>query len=272
MRAGGGQDRLVSAVVLICAAGLSQIAAAMPACIPPIDLAHAKAVRVEKNGAIALADGRVARLEGVLLPAGASDHAPGFLAEQAISALEDLTARHTVDLAATPPKEDRYGRIRAQVFVHANGGDIWLQTEMLRKGLARVAVAPDRGECAEELYTAEATARRDKAGLWSSPAYAIRTPSQAENDVGSFQVIEGTVKSVSSSSGRIFLDFASDENTALVATISTDDVKRFRQIGVDPYAYANERVRLRGWVERVRRMPEIALATPAQVEIVQRIP
>jgi hypothetical protein len=49
-------------------------------------------------------------------------------------------------------------------------------------------------------------------------------------------------------------------------------VKRFRQIGVDRYAYANERVRLRGWVERVRRMPEIALATPAQVEIVQGIP
>jgi micrococcal nuclease len=241
----------------------------MPTCLPKIEAPRARVVRVEKNGTIVLADRRAVRLEGILLPAGTGDRAPGILAEQAILALEDMTANHTVDLAAAPPKEDRYGRIRAQVFVHTNGADVWLQKEMLRKGLARVAIAPDRGECAQELYAAEAAARRERAGLWSSPAYAIRTPSQAENDIGTFQIIEGTVKSVSRSGGRIFLDFASAEDTALVVTISTDDMKRFRQIGVDPYAYANERVRVRGWVERVRRLPEIALATPAQVEIVQ---
>jgi len=263
---------MLSVGLLVLAAASTGIPAPEPACIRPIAVAHAKAVRVGKNGAIVLADGRAARLEGVLLPAGADDRAPEFLAEQAISALQDMTASHAIDLAAPPPKEDRYGRIRAEVFVHASGGFIWLQREMLRKGLARVAVAPDRGECAEELYAAEAAARRDRVGLWSSPAYAIRTPPQAESDVGTFQIIEGTIKSVSSSGGRILLDFAADGETALVAMISTEDMRRFRQIGVDPYAYANERVRVRGWIERVRRRPEIALSTPAQVETVQGLP
>ena len=182
---------------------------------------------------------------------------------------DDLTANRVVDLAAASPTEDRYGRIRAQMLVQMNGEEVWLQSELLRKGLARVAITPDRGECAPELYAVEARARREKAGLWSYPAYAVRTPSEAEDNVGTFQIVEGRVNSVSSSSGRVFLDFASGEGAVLAATISTDDMKRFREIGVDPYAYAGERVRVRGWIERVHRLPEIALATPAQVEIVQ---
>lgn len=265
----GCLERLLSVVMLLCVAGLPQLATAMPACIPPIEVAHAKAVRVEKNGVVVLADGRAARLEGVLLPAGAGDRAPESLATQAVSTLEELTANRTVALAAGPPKEDRYGRIRAQVLVRANDDEIWLQREMLRRGLARVAIAPDRRECAEELYAAEDKARGDKSGLWSSPAYAIRAPSEAEDDVGTFQIVEGKVSSVSSSAGRVFLDFASDGGTVFAATISTDDMKHFREIGVNPYAYAGERVRVRGWIERIRRLPEVALATPAQVEIVR---
>lgn len=260
---------LLSAGLLVLAAASAKASAAMPTCLPQIEVSQAKAVRVEKNGVVVLADGRAARLEGVLLPAGASDHGPRNFADQAIAALDDLVTDHVVTLAAAAPKEDRYGRIRAQILVHTNGSDVWLQEEMLRKGLGRVAMAPDRIECAEELYAVEAEARRQRIGLWSSRAYAIRTPSQAESDVGTFQIIEGTVDSISSTGGRVFLDFESEEGPALAATISTDDMKRFRQIGVDPYAYANNRVRVRGWIERGHRLPEIALATPEQVEIVQ---
>lgn len=217
---------------------------------------------------IVLADGRAVRLEGILLPAGSSDRAPQSLADRALAALADITANRIVDLAAAPPREDRYGRIRAQILVHEAGGDIWLQKEMLRRGLARVAIAPDRGECAEELYAVESEARRRGSGLWSSPAYAIRTPSRLQDDVGTFQILEGRVYSVSRRSGRIFLDFASDEG-AVQGTVSAEDMKRFREIGVDPYAYANARVRVRGWIETVHRTPQIVLASPAQVEIVQ---
>ena len=260
---------LLSFGLLVFVATSSNASATMPTCLPQIEVPHGKAVRVEKDGVVVLEDGRAARLEGVLLPSGASDHGLQYFADQAIAALDDLATDHFVALAAAAPKEDRYGRIRAQILVHTNGSDVWLQEEMLRKGLGRVAIAPDRGECAEELYAIEAEARRQKLGLWSSRAYTIRTPSQAENDVGTFQIIEGTVDSVSSAGGRVFLDFESDDGPAFAATISTDDMKRFRQIGVDPYAYANNKVRVRGWIERVRHRPEIALATPEQVEIVQ---
>src|SRR5947209_8132858 len=69
------QGRLHSASLALLAAGtLPTAGVAAPACIPPTEVAHAKAVRVEKNGAIVLADGRAVHLESILLPAGTSDH------------------------------------------------------------------------------------------------------------------------------------------------------------------------------------------------------
>lgn len=246
-----------------------QSARAAPSCIPQIEVPQAKAVRVEKNGVIVLADGRAARLESVVLPAGPSDHAPQLLADEAVAALDNLVAGHSVTLAAEPPKEDRYGRIRAQIFVQGNDGQTWVQMQMLRRGLARVAVAPDRNECSEELYEAEAKARRERRALWASAAYAVRNPSQADGDQGTFQIVEGTVTSVLRGGARIFLDFGPQADSGFAATISSDDMKRFREIGVDPFAYANQTVRVRGFVESIHGRPEIELATPAQVEIVE---
>ena len=72
-------------------------------------------------------------------------------------------------------------------------GDVWLQLELLRRGLARVQIAPDRDECAPDFYEAEQSARAAKLGLWASAAYAIRKPDNLANDIGSFQIVEGRV-------------------------------------------------------------------------------
>jgi hypothetical protein len=70
----------------------------------------------------------------------------------------------------------------------------------------------------------------------------------------------------------VLLDFGSDRRKDFAATISPDDAKRFREIGVDPFAYANQTVRLRGWIERIGRRPEIEIATPEQIEVVEAPP
>ena len=68
-----------------------------------------------------------------------------------------------------------------------------VQLELLRQGLARVDISPDRGECYSELYAAEGEARAAHAGIWALPAYAIRTPDTLQNDVGTFQIVFGKV-------------------------------------------------------------------------------
>lgn len=238
-------------------------AATIPECAGPVEIGRATVVRVEKNGALILQDGRAVHLEAIRLPAGAADHAPQFLADQALAALAGLSVGHALTLAAVPPKEDRYDRVRAQAF----DGDLWLQLEMLRRGLARVNIAPDRVECAGELYDAESQARTARTGLWSMSAYAVKTATSIASDVGTFQLVEGRVASAEVHDGRAWLGFGTGLKGDFSALIAPDDLRTYRAMGVDPRGYAGKMVLLRGIVQNMSG-PTIAVATPVQVQVI----
>ncbi len=256
------------AAVALAAGLLPNAAAASPLvpCAPQIEVAGVRVARVETNGVIVLQDGRAVHLEGIRLPAGSADHAPAFLAEQATQTLSGLVAGRMVTLAARPPKEDRYGRLRAQVFLANVAEGSWLQAAMLAKGLARVEIAPDRRECAALLELAEGQARRQKLGIWGQQSYAVRTPEEAVSDAGTFQVVEGRIVAVGEDRGRVDLMFGRDPHRALIAVIAHDDLKAFRQSGIDPFSYATRLVRLRGWVEW-RNRPVIEVDVPESIEV-----
>jgi hypothetical protein len=257
----------IAALALGCAVCLAH-AAPLPACAGGIEAAGVQVMRVEKNGALVLVDGRAVHLEGVLLPAGAKDRAPDYFAGQALNELSTLTHGRGVTLTAVPPKEDRYGRVRAQVFAPDNNDDFWIQAALLKRGLARVSIAPDRTECASELYAAEAAARAARYGIWSHAAYAVRTPDTVGRDVGTFQLVEGKVLTATLKDGRAFLDFGPDWKTDFTIAISPDDMKAFHTTGVDPRDYAGKTVRVRGFVQRLDG-PEIEVAVPEDIEVVQ---
>jgi hypothetical protein len=257
------------AAVSICFLSLAAHAhaATLPACVPPVEASNVRVVRVEKNGALILEDGRAVVVEGLMLPAGARDRAPQFLADQAVAVLDDLVHGRVVTLAAQRPKEDRYGRLRAQVFIAEDVKEPWLQIEMLHRGLARVSIAPDRRECAGELYAAENDARRSRNGIWTHAPYAVRTPSGSlSGDTDTFQLVKGRVLSADVRNGRAYLDFGSDWRRDFTVTISPEDMKSFRVAGVDPESYEGKTVRVRGWVESLHR-PEIEVAVPEDIEV-----
>jgi micrococcal nuclease len=237
---------------LLCAltigSGAAYADAAIPACAGNVEAANIQAVRVEKNGAVIFDDGRAIHPEGIILPAGAADHAPDALMSEALGEMTNLVHSKLVTITANPPKEDRYGRIRAQIFLVDNKTDPWLQVALLKRGLARVSIAPDRRECASELLAAEAPARAAKLGLWAYP-----------------------VVSVNMYGGRAYLNFGDDWNSALTATISPDDMENFRQASVDPRGYQGKNVRVRGWVEG-HNTPQIAVAVPESIEIIPDVP
>jgi hypothetical protein len=241
-------------------------ALALPACAPPVEISDLAVDRVEVNGVLVGTDGRALKLEGVLLPGGTRDHAPNDMQRQAVAALSDLAAGHLVTAAAAVPKRDRYGRTRAQLFM-VDDAPVWLQAEMLRRGLARVAIEPDRRECSKELYAAEADARARHAGIWALPQYAIRKADQVSaNDLGTFQIVEGRVMSAAVKS-RGYLNFGADWKHDFTATISPQDVKTFRAVGIDPEDYAGKTVRVRGIIEW-HNGPEIEIASPDDIETV----
>lgn len=255
--------RIFPLIFLSFCAVSSAFAMTPPDCAGGVEISNAKIVRVEKNGALILNDGRAAMLEGIRLPL--NDIGPAALADDALNGLRALATAQPLTLTAIAPKEDRYDRVRVQGF-----GDVWLQTELLRRGLARVAISPDRAECAGDLYKAEKEARAAGRGLWSFPAFAIRKPeSIAASDEGKFEIVEGKVTNGAIHDGRVFLDFSADYSRGFSATIAPDDHANFRKTNPPPEDLNGHVVRLRGVVEDFNGRPEIGLSNPAQIEFVQ---
>ena len=251
--------RLTSGLIL-AAIGLPQGAYAasetrfIPDCAGATEISGARVVRVEQNGALILPDGRAVLLEGIRLPLDTP------LAAQALAALRDLALGGPVTFTATPPKEDRYDRIRAQAF-----GRQWFQTALLEQGLAQVAIAPDRNECAPDLYEAESRARARHAGIWALTAYQARAPQAMKGTAGSFQIVDGWVTNVASNGGRVFIDFGSDGQRSFSAVIAPEDRRAFRDFDLD--GLTARHIRIRGTVQDYRGRPEIALSNPQQIEV-----
>jgi micrococcal nuclease len=261
---GKAKMRILWMMAAAVAAGSAAYGAA-PSCAGEAEISGARIMRVERNAALILTDGRALHLEGIRLPDAAEDHAPQAITEQAFAALNALARGKLLTAYAIWPKEDRYDRVRAQVFA-ADG--TWLQRALLQKGLARVQIAPDRGECYRELYAAEAEARKAGLGLWADPAYAFRSPGNVAAAAGSFQIVVGRVLSTTAREGRVYLNFGNDWRKDFTVSVAPDDRKTFTRMGVDPLNYQGKLIRVRGMVQMLDG-PEMDVGNPKEIELLQ---
>jgi len=228
----------------------------IPDCAGRIEIAHSHVLRVEQSGALILTGGHSVQLEGIRLPLDG----PRDLADRSRAALSGLAQSGTVSFTVTPPIRDRYGRLRVQGF-----GGQWLQVALLEQGLARVAISPDRTECAPDLYEAEARARARQAGLWALGPYRVRAPQDVKGTTGSFQLVEGRVSHIGRADGRVFLDFGGEGKWSFSAPIAPQDRRAFRDFDLE--GLAGRKVRVRGIVQDYQGRPEIALSNPSQIEV-----
>ncbi|MEI9932248.1 MAG: thermonuclease family protein [Rhizomicrobium sp.] len=258
--------RVCAWLLPVAFAAFPAVARSLPDCAGPLEVTSAHVVRVEPtNDVLVIRDGRALHLEGVRIPHATPDRAPAFIADQAYDAIGALVRGKVIDVTAVVPKEDRYDRVRGQVF---NNDNQWVQMNLLRNGLARVDIAPDRTECAAELYAAENTARAANKGLWAVSAYRLRAPEDLGGDTGTFQIVQGKVLNADVKNGRAYLDFGPDWRTDFTVTIAPEDLVNFRFDGVDPRDYAGKTIRVRGIVQRFNG-PEIEIANPKQIEVLQ---
>ncbi|HEY2007523.1 MAG TPA: thermonuclease family protein [Rhizomicrobium sp.] len=230
----------------------------IPDCAGSVEIAQAHVVRVQKNGALILEDGRTVMLEGIRIPG--ADGVPQQLSDLALSTLRGMALAGPVAFTSVLPKEDRYGRIRAQAF-----GEQWFQSALLERGLARVQIAPDRNECAPDLYEAEQRGQAQRAGLWALPRMAPRAPDEMRRTAGSFQIVQGQVTHMGHSEGRVLIDFSGDGRQIFSAVIEPEDRRAFR--GFDLDGLEAHHIRIRGMVQDWHGRPQIALSNPFQIEV-----
>ncbi|MEQ8266843.1 MAG: thermonuclease family protein [Parvibaculum sp.] len=251
----------------------------------PCDLAgdelHAVAGVIDGD-TLLLDDGREVRLTGIQapkLPLGRSGFEPWPLSEEARKAADALVEGKSVTLRYGGAQIDRHGRVLAQVFTNGEEGALWIQQEMLRKGLARVYTFQDNKACSDELLAAEREARNAGRGIWAHPFYDVRNGADApslEQLAGRFEVVEGTVKSAALVRGRIYVNFGDDYRQDFTVTVAPSDAKLFLaderwmpppasndDEGLSPLT--GQKLRVRGWIDR-HNGPEITATHPEQIE------
>jgi endonuclease YncB( thermonuclease family) len=105
------------------------------------------------------------------LPLGRAGFEQQPLTPEAKAALEALTLGKHVRLSFGGLQTDRYGRALAHLHVD---GDLWVQGEMVRLGLARVYSFQDNRTMVRDLLEIKIQARTPKRGIWALAFYGIR--------------------------------------------------------------------------------------------------
>ncbi len=258
---------LQALVAGVLTATWSTVFAAAPDGLP--DGGHGAVAYVVDGDTLRLKDGaadvRLVGMQAPKLPLGRKGFKTWPLAEQSKAALEDIVKGHTITLRLGATAKDRNGRILAHL-VRDDG--VWVQEEMLRRGMARVYTFPDNRQLTAELFAAERAARAAHAGIWAEAYYALRPPEPATlaKDVGTFQIVEGKVVSAAKVKGRIYLNFGDDYRKDFTATIAPEAVPLFTKAGLDPVSWKGKTIRVRGYV-REYNGPTIDVTLPEEIEV-----
>jgi endonuclease YncB( thermonuclease family) len=237
---------------------VSLIAASAHAAPALTDGGRVEAVRIVDGATLTLKDDRVLRLVDIDVPTR------GALAGQAKDTLAALIDGQALTVKFSGNATDRQGRMLAELYA----GDLWVQGELLRRGLARVAGTADNRAGLAEMLVLERQARRYRRGLWADGSYAIVPAAEAGRHAGSFALVTGTVAHVVSNASGILLVFGADQHNGLVLAVAPDVVKLCRASGLDPAALTDKTVLTRGYLDGTRR-PTIAIAFPEQIEILK---
>lgn len=227
------------------------------------------ALRAIDGDTLALQDGREARLAGVIAPKPPLSVAPGGVwpeAESSRAALDRAAAGRA--LAFRPAdKPDRHGRLLGHVADPAAPDHASLATALLEQGRLRADASRAGRGCDATLRAAEASARRQRLGLWAHSYYEVRQAADGAGFPadGRFEVAEGRVASVRTSGGRVYVNFGRRWRDALSLSISEPALRRLggrTALGLEPGAW----LRVRGVVLRGAAGPTIRIDEAAQIE------
>lgn len=247
---------LLSAALPAAAESPAAPATALPA-FTPGGTAHV--AQILDGRSLRLADGRQVVLVDITVP----QPRPGadWLARQERQALATLIGTGPITLRYAGAPHDRYGRVLAQLFAAGR----WIQGALLRRGLARVRGRADERLGLREMLAIENAARVARRGLWRFPSFAVRDAATVGRDVGTFQIVTGTVAATAMVRGVAYVNFGADWRTAFSLRITGAALAMCRTAGLDPRALTGTRLRVRGFIEGGRR-PLMDILFPEQIE------
>ena len=228
-----------------------------------------RVVEIVDGDTLILEDGREVRLVGIQapkLPLGRRNFKTWPLADKAKSALTTLALYKTVKLSYGGRRIDRYNRLLAHL--HDENG-VWIQGELLRRGMARVYSFRDNRALVAEMLAIEREARTARRGIWRHRFYKVRDADNAHRHIGGFHLVEGRVKKVAAFRKYTYLNFSDNWRTDFTIAVAARARALFKEAAFDLEALEGKFVRVRGWVKS-RNGPLIDATHPEQIEVLRR--
>ena len=218
----------------------------------------------------------------------------GTVLARQIKELRRLLTGRSVRLAYGDRRYDRYGRLLAQLVVlpgrpareaqpsrpasivateNASGTSpkaIWVQAYLIRHGFARAYGVPGHSHCLAYLTKLETFAIRARSGLWQLPFFRIRNsayPEIMKRDVGSYQIVEGRVKSARRYRQRAYLNFGKNWRRDFTVGIKNRNLSAALPTGLSLRSLAGKLVRVHGWIDW-RGGPFMDISMSGQIELI----
>ncbi len=235
----------------------------------------ARVVEVIDGDTVLLDSGDEVRLVGIQapkLPLGRPGFTPWPLADEAKAALAEMSLGRRVILSYGGRRVDRHGRRLAHLHLDDGRPDdgLWLQGELLRRGLARVYSFADNRALVAEMLALERDARAARRGIWADPFYAVRSAEPVHRlPVESFELVVGRVLDAAVVRGRAYLNFGPDWRRDFTVSAAPAVRRLFERDGPDLMALKGRTIRVRGWI-KWRNGPMIVLTHPEQIEVLAR--
>ncbi len=256
--------RSVCVLILIAWAGTASAAGEL------VEEGSARVVEVIDGDTVVLDSGDEVRLVGIQapkLPLGRPNFPAWPLADRAKKVLAELSLGRRVGISYGGRRVDRYGRLLAHL--HRDDG-LWLQGEMLRRGLARVYSFRDNRAVVAEMLALEGAARNDERGIWADPFYAVRTAEPVHAlPIESFELVVGRVVDAAIVRGRAYLNFGPDWRSDFTVSAAPAVRRLFERDGPELMALEGRTIRVRGWL-KWRNGPMIEVTHPEQIEVLAR--
>ena len=243
-------------LALLALAAVHLPCSALADCPLPASRTDADVLHVIDGDTLLVSDAGKIRLIGIDTPEVGRDGASSEpLADLARETLSQLIAQSGGAVRFTSGKEvrDRYQRRLAHVY-DQDGRN--LSEELLRRGLAYLAIIPPNDRFSDCYLKAETEARARHRGLWRAPALqALRLT----RDATGFERIAGRVERVRRTERVTWIEMEG----GLQLRILSEDLQRF-----DPTLVASlpgGQIEIRGWLYRHRGRPRMRLRHPSAI-------
>jgi micrococcal nuclease len=167
-----------------------------------------------------------------------------------------------------PGKEsrDRYRRRLGYLFCRSGAGkELFVNLQLLEKGLAVLSVIPPNIKYKDDLWQAQERARNSGAGIW-----ALNKVQAAEADryIGQIRTVRGRVISAWRGKNIVILNFDKDFKTDFSIVIREQAMRFFEEAGLDPItAYNGKQIEITGRLTEYNG-PQIIAGIPEQIRVI----